>query len=52
MRKKRTAKGARIPKTACKRQAAKPAVIAYRKRCQATGTGLSHYVLLGREAKA
>ncbi|MDO8723072.1 MAG: modified peptide precursor CbpA [Syntrophales bacterium] len=26
-------------------------VIAYRKGCQAKGTGLSHYILMGRKAK-
>ncbi len=26
-------------------------VIAYRKRCQAQGTGLSHYILMDRKAR-
>lgn len=26
-------------------------VIAYRKRCKANGTGLSHYVLMGEKGK-
>lgn len=26
-------------------------VIAYRKKCQARGTGLSHYILMDRKAK-
>lgn len=29
----------------------KPAVIAYRKKCQAKGTGLSHYILMDKKAK-
>lgn len=29
----------------------KPAIIATRKRCRATGTGLSHYILLDKQAK-
>lgn len=29
----------------------KKAVIAYRKTCQAKGTGLSHYILMDRKAK-
>ena len=29
----------------------KKAVIAYRKSCKATGTGLSHYILMDRKAK-
>ena len=32
------------------KQVKKP-VIAYRKKCQATGTGLSHYILMDRKAK-
>lgn len=31
--------------------AAKKTVIAYRKKCQAKGTGLSHYILMDRKAK-
>jgi modified peptide precursor CbpA len=27
------------------------AVIAYRKGCKATGTGLSHYILMARKTK-
>ncbi len=27
------------------------AVIAYRKGCKATGTGLSHYILMNRKSK-
>jgi modified peptide precursor CbpA len=30
--------------------AARPQVIAVRKTCDATGTGLSHYVLMDKEA--
>ena len=30
---------------------AKKDVIAYRKTCQAKGTGLSHYILMDRKAK-
>ncbi len=29
----------------------KKTVIAYRKTCQAKGTGLSHYILMNRKAK-
>jgi len=29
----------------------KKEVIAYRKVCKASGTGLSHYILLGKKAK-
>jgi modified peptide precursor CbpA len=29
----------------------KPAVIAFRRACQATGTGLSHYILVDGKAK-
>lgn len=29
----------------------KPAIIASRKRCRTTGTGLSHYILLDKQAK-
>lgn len=29
----------------------KKTVIAYRKACQATGTGLSHYILMEKPAK-
>ncbi|MDA8123822.1 MAG: modified peptide precursor CbpA [Deltaproteobacteria bacterium] len=29
----------------------KKEVIAYRKACQALGTGLSHYILMNRKAK-
>jgi modified peptide precursor CbpA len=29
----------------------KNAVIAYRKRCRAKGTGLSHYILMDKKAK-
>ncbi len=29
----------------------KKTVIAYRKKCQARGTGLSHYILMDRKAK-
>jgi modified peptide precursor CbpA len=32
------------------KKAAKP-VIAYRKACKATGTGLSHYILMDKKAK-
>lgn len=31
--------------------AAKPAVIASRQRCEADGVGLSHYILMDRKAK-
>ena len=30
---------------------AKKSVIAYRKSCRASGTGLSHYILMDRKAK-
>ena len=30
---------------------AKKSVIAYRKTCQAKGTGLSHYILMDKKAK-
>ena len=30
---------------------AKKTVIAYRKTCQAKGTGLSHYILMDKKAK-
>jgi modified peptide precursor CbpA len=30
---------------------AKKTVIAYRKRCRAKGTGLSHYILMDKKAK-
>jgi len=33
------------------KKSSKKAVIAYRKRCKATGTGLSHYILMDRKAK-
>jgi modified peptide precursor CbpA len=33
-----------------KTQEKKP-VIAYRKKCQAKGTGLSHYILMDKKAK-
>ncbi|MGA2618808.1 MAG: modified peptide precursor CbpA [Thermoguttaceae bacterium] len=34
------------------KQKKKKAVVAYRKKCQARGTGLSHYIILtGRKAK-
>jgi modified peptide precursor CbpA len=29
----------------------KKSVVAYRKTCQAKGTGLSHYILMDRKAK-
>jgi len=29
----------------------KKTVIAYRKKCQAKGTGLSHYILMDKKAK-
>ena len=29
----------------------KKSVIAYRKKCQAKGTGLSHYILMDRKVK-
>ncbi len=32
-----------------KTQAKKPAVIASRKSCDATGTGLSHYILVDKK---
>ena len=51
MGRKTPTKGTRNPKRACGR-ASTPEVIAYRKRCEATGTGLSHYILLDRKAKA
>ena len=31
--------------------AAKKTVIAYRKKCQAKGTGVAHYILMDRKAK-
>jgi len=34
-----------------KKKQAKPDVIACRKSCKATGTGLSHYVLMDKKAK-
>lgn len=34
-----------------KKPTAKPVVIAYRKRCKAQGTGLSHYILMDRKAR-
>jgi len=34
-----------------KKQPKKKDVIAYRKTCQAKGTGLSHYILMDRKAK-
>jgi modified peptide precursor CbpA len=34
-----------------KKQSKKKDVIAYRKTCQAKGTGLSHYILMDRKAK-
>ena len=43
------AKG-RNMKTAMKKTTKKD-VIAYRKSCQATGTGLSHYILMDKKAK-
>jgi len=33
-----------------KEQSKKP-VISYRKKCQARGTGLSHYILIAKKAK-
>lgn len=30
---------------------AKQSVIAFRKTCKATGTGLSHYILIDKKAK-
>ena len=33
------------------KEQSKKAVIAYRKTCPAKGTGLSHYILMGRKAK-
>ena len=30
---------------------AKPAIIATRRRCEADGVGLSHYILMDRKAK-
>ena len=36
---------------AMKPRSKKKAVIAYRKTCQAKGTGLSHYILMDRKAK-
>ena len=32
------------------KKATKP-VIAYRKKCKTTGTGLSHYILMDKKAK-
>jgi len=29
----------------------KKAIIAYRKKCKASGTGLSHYILMDNKAK-
>jgi len=29
----------------------KKSVIAYRKKCRTTGTGLSHYILMDRKAR-
>ena len=29
----------------------KPAIIAYRKSCDARGTGLSHYILIDKKGK-
>ncbi len=34
-----------------KKKGAKKSVIAKRKSCKATGTGLSHYILMDRKAK-
>lgn len=34
-----------------KRQASRPEVIAIRKSCDATGTGLSHYVLMDKQTR-
>ena len=39
------------PKGAGKAKTAKKGVIASRKSCSATGTGLSHYILTDRKAK-
>ncbi len=36
---------------AIKKQPTKKDVIAYRKTCQAKGTGLSHYILMDRMTK-
>ena len=33
------------------KKAEKKAVIAFRKACQANGTGLSHYILMDRKKK-
>jgi len=42
----------RIPRRSKKmKNQAKKTVIAYRKKCQARGTGLSHYILMDRKAK-
>lgn len=38
------------PHTPSTTTSARPAVIATRKTCDATGTGLSHYVLMDKEA--
>jgi modified peptide precursor CbpA len=38
-------------KGACKTKQVKKSVIASRKSCSATGTGLSHYILTDRKAK-
>ncbi|MBF0552140.1 MAG: modified peptide precursor CbpA [Deltaproteobacteria bacterium] len=34
-----------------KPETVKPEVIAYRKSCQSTGAGLSHYILMDSETK-
>ena len=34
-----------------KQKQEKKVVIAYRKKCQARGTGLSHYILMDKKAK-
>ena len=39
------------PRSPHPRQDSKKDVIAYRKTCKATGTGLSHYILMDKKAK-
>lgn len=34
------------------KEQSKKTVIAYRKTCQAKGTGLSHYILMDKKAKS
>ncbi|MBI4788833.1 MAG: modified peptide precursor CbpA [Chloroflexi bacterium] len=34
-----------------KNKTKKKAVIAYRKACKASGTGLSHFILMGKKSK-